>query len=244
MIAENQTAVNTKWGPEDLCCSANVVQSDRTARGGKWSSKPLKIVDSKAYRAGDTLANLLLLNLIWLVLCLPVVTAFPSTAAMFGVVRGWVRGTDDGTVEPFFRHFKANFGQSLLIEVIWVPVGLLLVLDFLLIGGMEAWLKVPLFMLLAGGAVAYAFTSIYLFPVMVHYEARWWIVFKNSLLIALSRLGATLLCLVFVAFVLLVLLYLPVALLIAGSTTAYVVYSLCNRGFDRIEELKKRSETT
>lgn len=196
------------------------------------------ILNSKIYRIGELLVNLFLLNLIWLVACLPIITAFASTAAMFGVVRDWIRETDSGIVMPFARHFKSNLIQSLWIGFLWLVVGGILLVDYFVVGNMVLWLKVPMFLLLVLVTLCFVFASVFLFPVMVNYEARWRTVVKNSFLIAISQPGTTILCVIVVAAALVVTFYVPVAVLIAGSGTAYIVYLLCTRAFDRIEALK------
>jgi uncharacterized membrane protein YesL len=201
----------------------------------------MDILNSKLYRAIEILISFLLLNLLWILLSLPVVTAFPATAAMFGVVREWGRGTDSGALEPFFRHLKANFAQSFWIGLIWIVLGAALWIDFFLLGAAEAWAQVPLFLLLALGTLCYAFTSMYLFPVMVNYVNDWRTVIKNSFLISLSQLWITLLCVFICVLVLLVVLFVPVTGLLAGSLTAYAVYWLCKRAFSRIEAAKASS---
>lgn len=198
----------------------------------------MDILNSKLYRAIEILVSLLLLNLLWILGSIPVVTAFPATAAMFGVVREWGRGTDSGALEPFFRHLRANFAQSFWIGLIWIVLGAALWIDFFLLGGAETWVVVPLFLLLALGGLCYTFTSMYLFPVMVNYASDWRLVIKNSLLMSLSQLGTTLLCVLICVVMLFVVLFVPVTGLLAGSVTAYVVYSLCKRGFSRIEAVK------
>jgi uncharacterized membrane protein YesL len=196
------------------------------------------ILNSRIYRIGEVLVNLLLLNLTWLIACLPIVTAFPATAAMFGVVRDWVRDTDSGIILPFIRHLRANFAQSLGIGFLWLVVGSLLLLDFFVVGSMVAWLKVPMFLLLALVTLCFVCASIYLFPVMVNYEGRWRTAIKNAFLIAISQPGTTILCALVIALALVVVYYVPFAVLIAGSGVAYIVYFLCARAFDRIEALK------
>jgi uncharacterized membrane protein YesL len=198
----------------------------------------MDILNSKIYRIAELLLNILVLNLIWLVASLAVITAFPATAAMFGVVRAWIKGTDSDVVMPFIRYFRANFAQSLWIGFVWLAVGCLLLIDYAVIGGMEAWLKLPVFALLALIALCYVITSLYLFPVMVNYEGRWRSVIKNSFLIAVSQPVPTILSLLVVALALAIIYYVPPAMLIAGSGTAYILYVLCKRAFDRIEALK------
>lgn len=199
-------------------------------------------LNGKIYRASEILTGFFVLNLLWLITSLPVITAFPATAAMFGVVREWARNPDNGSVEPFFRHFKANFAQSLLIELIWTLFGIVLAFDFYVAGQVEEWLRVPMLLLLGAGVLAYSLTSMYLFPVMVNYEGHWRRVLGNSFLIAVSQLGTTVLCLLIVGLMLIFVLYIPLAILMAGSVTAYLVYTLCKRGFDRVEPLKALNE--
>jgi uncharacterized membrane protein YesL len=162
---------------------------------------------------------------------------------MFGVVREWTRGIDSGVVEPFFRHLKANFVQSLVIGLIWIVLGAVLVLDFFLLQGAESWLKIPMLLLLALGGLCYTFTSVYIFPVMVNYTSDWRQVIRNSFLISLSQLGTTVMCLVICGVMLLIVLLVPLAGLLAGSLTSYSVYSLCKRAFSRIEAAKEARPT-
>src|SRR5215213_2057949 len=75
----------------------------------------MSILDTRIYRWLETATDFFLLNLLWLVACLPVVTIFPSTAAMFGVVRDWVRGKEGSLTRTFITRFQENLGQSLLI---------------------------------------------------------------------------------------------------------------------------------
>jgi uncharacterized membrane protein YesL len=198
----------------------------------------MDILDSKIYRIGEVLVNLILLNLLWFIACLPVITAFPATAAMFGVVRDWIKGTDSGIAMPFVLHMKANLVQSLWIGLVWLAVVCLLVIDFVVIGGMVAWLKGALFMLLGVAAVCLIVTSVYLFPVMVNYEGSWRNVIKNSFLIAIVRPGITIVCILVISVALVIVYFVPILALIAGSGTAYLLYLLCKRAFDRIEALK------
>jgi uncharacterized membrane protein YesL len=205
------------------------------------------ILNSKIYRIGEVIINLILLDLLWLLACLPVVTAFPATAAMFGVVRDWIKDsdTDSGVVLPFGHHLKANFAQGLWLGFVWLAVGCVLVIDFVVIEGMEAWLKAPLFVLLALVTLCLILASVYLFPVMVNYEGRWVNVIKNAFLIAIIQPGTTIPCILVVAVAFFVVYYAPVSALIVGSGTAYLLYLLCRRAFDRIEVLKGISlETT
>ena len=195
----------------------------------------MNILDTRVYRWLETATDFFLLNLIWLVACLPVVTIFPSTAAMFGVVRDWVREKESSLTRTFIARFWENLGQSLLVGTIWAVFGIALFLDFLVASQLSYWAELVLKSVLVLVSTVYAFGSVYLFPVMVHYDTDWKTVIKNSLLISVGRLPTTLGCLVFLVVMVGLTVVVPFLVVITGSITAYVLYRLCDRVFRNID---------
>lgn len=195
----------------------------------------MNILDSRVYRWLEVATDFFLLNLMWLVACLPVVTIFPSTAAMFGVVRDWVRGKEGSLILTFVTRFRENFGQSLVVGVLWALFGGSLYLDFLVASQLALGAKVVMTSLLVLASLLYAFGSVFLFPVMVHYETDWRTVIKNSLLISIGRLPTTLACLLFGVVMVGLTMIVPLLVIITGSITAYVIYRLCDREFNKID---------
>ncbi len=195
----------------------------------------MKVLESRYYGWLETATNLFLLNGLWLLACLPVVTIFSSTAAMFAVVRDWVRGKEIGLFGAFVSRFKENFKQSLTVGVAWTLFGVTLVLDFNVANGLPHVPGVVMKSLLVLAVCLYAFASVFLFPVMVHYDTKWTGVIKNALLLSIGRLPTTLACLLFVAAVAGITIVVPPLALITGAITAYVVYRLCDREFAKID---------
>jgi uncharacterized membrane protein YesL len=191
----------------------------------------------RVYRALEVFTDLVYLNLLWLVACLPVVTIAPATAAMFGVVRGWIRGKDVPMTREFFSLFRENFGQALAVGLVWSALGAVIAADFLLVGQMESFRR-PLYVIFLAFALVYASATVYLFPVMVNYELDWKTVIKNSLLFSIARPLTTLQCLLTVAVALFVVATLWIAIFVVASATAYAIYFLCDRTFKNVESLK------
>ena len=195
----------------------------------------MNILDSRVYRWLEVATDFFLLILMWLAACLPVVTIFPSTAAMFAVVRDRVRGKEGGLVGTFVRHLRENFGQSLLVGVVWTAFGVALFFDFLVAARLSFGVEVILKSVFVLASTLYAFGSVFLFPVMVHYETDSKTVLKNSLLLAIGRLPTTVMGLVFMVVMAGLTVAVPILIIITGSITAYVVYRLCDREFRKID---------
>jgi uncharacterized membrane protein YesL len=195
----------------------------------------MSILDTRVYRWLEVATDFFLLNLMWLVACLPVVTIFPSTAAMFGVVRDWARGKEGSLTRTFITRFRENLGQSLLVGAIWTVFGVALFLDFLVASQLSFGAEVVLKFLLVLVSALYAFGSVFLFPVMVHYEADWKTVIRNSLLMSIGRLPTTVMCLLLLAVMVGLTVVVPFLVIITGSITAYFVYRLCDREFRKID---------
>ena len=191
----------------------------------------------RVYRVLEVFTDLVYLNLLWIVTCLPVVTIAPSTTAMFGVVRGWIRGKDVPTTGEFFSLFRENFGRALAVGLVWAVLGAVLAADFLLVGEMESFRR-PLYVVFFVFALLYVSATVYLFPVMVNYELDWKGVIKNSLLFAVARPLTTLQCLLTLAVALFVVASLWITIFVAASATAYAIYFLCDRAFKNVESLK------
>ena len=197
----------------------------------KGNELEMNVLDNPLYRALDMLTNLFLLNLLWLLACVPLITIFPATAALFAVVRSWIRGTKGEFFKPFFGYMRENFVQSLVIGLLWSVIGLILVADFLFVRGITSWVRIPLFglfLLVAGGYLA---TAVYLFPAMVHYQTDWVQIIKNSFFLAFKWPGATLICIVIVVVAGLALFFFPISLLMIGSVSAYLIYRICHHVF-------------
>lgn len=191
----------------------------------------MRIMDGKIYKTMEFIMNAFLLNLLWLVLCLPILTIFPATTAMFGVVREWKKQNDISIFSSFFRLLKENFKQSFLIGLLWLVFTGLLLGDFIITNQLNSSVKYILFSFFFLMGILYLFVSIYIFPVLVHYKVTWKYAIKNALLLSISRLHHTILSILIIAAVMVLCFYLPAALMLGFSISAYLIYSLVSSGF-------------
>ncbi len=199
----------------------------------------MNLQNSHVYQLLERFWDLVILNLCWLIACLPVVTVWPATTALFAVVREWALGREPRIIGSFLRFFKVNFTQSLCVGVLWSLFGLLLLFDLNLAAQSSPPWRLPLFFCFSTLGCTYLVASVYLFPVISNYRVSFVQVIKRSILIGVSQLPIAVLCLLVVGAVAALVVTLPVTLLVAGSSTAYAVYRLCDRAFQKIEERQK-----
>lgn len=189
------------------------------------------MMDGKLYKSMEFIMNAFLLNLLWLILCLPILTIFPATTAMFGVVREWKKQNDVRILSAFFRLFKENFKQSFLIGMLWLVFTGLLLGDLIIINQLNSSVKYILFSFFFLMGILYLFVSIYIFPVLVHYQVTWKNAIKNALLLSISTLHHTILSILIIAACLVLCFYFPAAMMHGFSISAYLIYSLVSSGF-------------
>lgn len=80
------------------------------------------------------IADLLLLNIMWLLCCIPVVTIAPATIAFYYVMLKIVRDEDSGITRSFFHSFVDNIRQGIPLSFLFLGVGVILFLDYFFSG--------------------------------------------------------------------------------------------------------------
>ncbi|MBT2727348.1 DUF624 domain-containing protein [Bacillus sp. ISL-75] len=196
----------------------------------------MNILDSRFYAVVDRLSNLFILNLFWIISCLPIVTIAPATSAMYSVVRQWKLNQDTSVVRNYFRYFKENFKQSFLIGIIWMLLAVLLYFNYFYLNQDQSGLKFLMIIPLIIISVVFLIISTFLFPLMTHYNATWKGAIKNSFLLAIVNFPSTILILGFLALLTVIIIYVPATSLIIFSVGAYINFSLCNRVFHKNEQ--------
>ena len=86
-------------------------------------------MDNKFFTFMSRVADLIILNLLCIVCCIPVVTIGPSIAAMFYVTLKMVRNEESYIVRGFFKSFKQNLKQGIVINLIMLVLAVILYVD-------------------------------------------------------------------------------------------------------------------
>lgn len=155
--------------------------------------KSLFNLDSPVMQFLNKVADLVILNILWLVLCLPVVTIGASTTAMYRVTLNMIRDQGGGVAKEFFRAFRSNFKPATLIWLILLVPSAVVVMNLWLVlgSGIESsiWTKALSFL----PAVVLAGISAYVFAYVAIFENTIFNTLKNSALLSIANLPKTIL---------------------------------------------------
>lgn len=185
------------------------------------------MLESRIYHLAVRATDLFVLNLLWLLVSLPVVTLFPATAAVFGVVREWQVHEGSGAVTPFARQLRAHFRTAFLLGLVWLPLGGLVALNFAIVLRIEGPPSLVLLSTNLFGALVYLFISVYLFPLLVHLRLPALRLIQYGLYFSIGYLRTTSQAVAVLAAFLVLAFVLPASILISGAPAAYAIYRLC-----------------
>ena len=143
--------------------------------------------DSPAMQFLDKMKDLVVLNLIWLVFCIPVVTFGPATTAMYMVARKMVRGDWPKVWPTFIKEFKHCFRKSFLMSLcLLLPTALLCIYVFMVFSGGAAE-TLPLTILCGIAAFILGFVCSYAYPLTAYFENTVLQTLKNAMLLPLMN---------------------------------------------------------
>lgn len=208
-------------------------------------------LDSPVMRALSLVADLVILNLLWLICCIPVVTIGASTTAMYAVALKLAAGQDGYVLRRFFRAFKQNFKQATVIHLITGVLILILFADYTFyLKGFQVP-KPLLVLVFATGILLAAFLS-WVYPVLSRFDNSVKNTCKNAGLMAVAHLPFTLLILalnlvcplLFGLYTALFFKWLIVWILCGGSVIAYLNSFALNHCFKRYipEEILEKEQ--
>lgn len=180
--------------------------------------------DSKFMRGMNRAADLMILNLLFLLTCLPIVTIGPSVTALYSVVFAMGTSREGGTVKPYFRSFRENFGISCRVFLILLAVAAALAADMVLcakLPGMLSFLTAAFGILAAAELLAAAM----IFPWMSAFQNTVMENLKNGLILGIAHLPRAAVVAAMWIFPVVVLIYMPLTFFNAALLWVVIWFS-------------------
>lgn len=188
----------------------------------------------------NTLVDLMILNLLCIICCIPIVTIGPALSAKYAVAMRIVRHEEPTIVKPFFKAFKENFKQSLIAWIIMMVAILLVWIDWTWMIDQGLVNVSPLYF---GGAVfvtmIVSFIVITLFPIISRFEVTVKEAFKISALFSMLYFFGLLAIMILIGFSIFASIkymrWLPLILVLGHIVIVYCLCLIFVRGFKKLE---------
>lgn len=144
-------------------------------------------LDSPLLKFLTRAVDLVILNFLFLLFCIPIITIGASMTALYSVLLKMVRDEDKDIVKSFILSFKKNFTQSTIVWFIMLAAGFLLLANFLFLGILSGVPKIFFVSMLIIFGFVYLCILLFIFPYMARYEDTIKKSLLNSLLVGLSN---------------------------------------------------------
>ncbi len=137
--------------------------------------------------------DLVLTNLFFILCCIPIITIGPALSAMYTCTLKMVKGNHNGTFKTFFRAFKQNFKQSVIVWIITLFIAFILYTNYWFLkaqGGQPA--EMLFYITLIFGVMLFAY-NIYIYPVIAAFEGTLRMLLKNAFIFSIKHFLKTVL---------------------------------------------------
>lgn len=148
--------------------------------------------DNKFFEALGKITDIVILNFLFIVSCIPIITIGASLSATYSVAMKMVRDEETYIIKAYVKRFKENFKDSTIVWILIMVVGSVLAID-LYISDMissEVTRKAFQFMFTLIGVIL-MFIITYVFPLISKFENTIKKTLKNSILISIQNLPYT-----------------------------------------------------
>ncbi|GMA63844.1 YesL family protein [Alicyclobacillus fastidiosus] len=124
-------------------------------------------------RAGTIIANLFLLNALWIICSLPIVTIPPSTAALFSTVRSWIEG-EEVVIGPYFSSWKRYLKSSYIVGIPTLCIAFILYWELAYYAKNHSDVALMMLSVCIGFTIVFISAVMHLGPLLVSVRLSFW----------------------------------------------------------------------
>ncbi len=193
-------------------------------------------MDNGFFRFMGKVFDMILLNVITLIMCIPIVTIGPAITGLYYVAMKIVRDEEGYVVKGFFKSFKQNFKQGFILELIVALAAVIIYVDLGVTNNWMAqdgsmWLKL-LFYALIGFSMVAVVTAVYVFPVLAKFENTVKRILTISMVMAVRHLPQSILMVVITVAAGVAVYVYPIAIFFVIGLAAYLNSIILRKIFD------------
>lgn len=197
-------------------------------------------VDSPFYKFISKLWDIVQLNFLWLLCCIPVVTAGAATVAACSVALKMAEDTEGYIARSFFKAFRENLKKGIPLGLLTLVAAYAVYLDFQFWNATES---VGFLIMGMIAAVVFIMGLLYAYPLMARYENTFVKTLKNSYDISVKYFLRTLM-MVFILALEIVLFLWNTTLMLIGLFVgpAILIYTVCAFAIRLFRLIEKESD--
>lgn len=149
-------------------------------------------VESPFFSFLATLTDFVILNLVFLITCLPIFTIGPALCALFSVTLREARGESGYLIRSYVQAFRRNFRQGLILSLCYVAIGLILLYNLFFWAQLPGITGATATLILTLAVLIYLFSLFYVFALCARYENSLRLSIRNSIVLSLRHSRQTL----------------------------------------------------
>lgn len=152
--------------------------------------------DSPFWERMSKLYSIIVLNFLWVLFSLPIITVGPSTVALHRCMFQVINGEEMNVIGEFYQYFKLNFKRNMLTGIIVVGFGVLLLSSqhfYLEVANQTSQMIYYFYLFLS---LLFVLFLVYVFPVLGAFEGSLLELFRTSLFLAIKHLPMSILMVV------------------------------------------------
>lgn len=189
--------------------------------------------------------NLMYVNFLWLLfslLGLIITGFFPSTVAMFTVVRKWVLGESGIPIfEIFWSSYRKQFLKSNLLGYSLSIIGIVIYTDLFFLQQVENNFLQILYIPALFLTLLYLLTLLFVIPIFVHYDVKGFQIIKNAIYISIiSPISIIKMVLSLLIIGYLMITFPALWVLFSGSVSSYFIMRFANSAFLKYEQKRNK----
>ena len=154
---------------------------------------------STATRFLTGLCNLIIVNLLFIITCIPIFTIGASFTALYRITIAILAGDNPSIFKDYFRAFRDNFIKATLLELFYAAVSAFFIFEVVMVNTMMSpdlsWVQyIPYFFL-----ILILSHTLYSVPLLAWFEESFGQILKNALLLSITNLPVTIMYVVITA---------------------------------------------
>ncbi len=148
-------------------------------------------MDNKIFGVLSKVADLFILNIIFLITCIPIVTIGAAIASMYQVTLKMVKDEESYIIQGYFVAFKSNFKKSTIIWLAAMVVGMILIVDLFVTNAYDGMMWKALHILALSLSIFLVIIGSYVFPLQAKFENSCKNTVKNAWIMSVKHFPTT-----------------------------------------------------